>query len=253
VLRAQGHYWQRASDAPIPIEEAKVLWKIYRDLASAKHKQEKFNNAIISKTEHVKKTIHPVICLETGVIYESASAAAIAVDGRATNICNACNGKTGHRQLHTYKGFHWAYYDSTKTYNSNECIPAGRYAPVGCIETGNVYRNAMAAAREVLGATASKEEVMRGRVCISHSISAKIGWRGLHWYKHKDGEYIPSLDEYKDSNKRRCQCIDTGEIFETAKDAGDSIGAAATNIVRCCRGKARSVKGFHWRYYTEEV
>lgn len=43
-------------------------------------------------------------------------------------------------------------------------------------------------------------------------------------------------------------CIDTGKEYSTAQEAALDIGCASTNIVRCCRGKAKTVHGLRWKY-----
>lgn len=48
---------------------------------------------------HQKRAVR---CIETGIVYESIKAAALAVNGHKTGIAHASNGK-----IKTYKGYHW--------------------------------------------------------------------------------------------------------------------------------------------------
>lgn len=48
----------------------------------------------------------PVLCKETGVVYESAEAAAMAISGRANCIARVA---AGMKYRHTHKGLHWQY------------------------------------------------------------------------------------------------------------------------------------------------
>lgn len=58
-----------------------------------------------NKERGIKKRV-PVICIETGVVYPSVSAAKSACGGGAVHISDCCNGK---RQI--AGGYHWAYYN----------------------------------------------------------------------------------------------------------------------------------------------
>ena len=45
--------------------------------------------------------------------------------------------------------------------------------------------------------------------------------------------------------------VDTGEIFEYAKDAADKFGCRAAGISACCRGDQKIYKGYHWKYFDD--
>jgi hypothetical protein len=48
-------------------------------------------------------TAQRIVCVETGIVYESAKDASLTIGGNYRSINNVCkNGKT-------YKGFHWQY------------------------------------------------------------------------------------------------------------------------------------------------
>jgi len=48
--------------------------------------------------------------------------------------------------------------------------------------------------------------------------------------------------------KRPVRCISTGEVFDSAKKAGESIGSQGGKITECCQGKRLTVKGTRWEY-----
>ena len=59
----------------------------------------------------------------------------------------------------------------------------------------------------------------------------------------------------KDSDshvKYPVRCIETGKIYSSSHDAHRDTGLPQGNIYACCKGKRRSVGGFHWEFYTEE-
>lgn len=59
------------------------------------------------------------------------------------------------------------------------------------------------------------------------------------------------LHEFCGRGDTRIKCVDTGQIFSTAKEAAEWARCAATNIIACCKGRCRTVKGYKWRYVKE--
>lgn len=61
-------------------------------------------------------------------------------------------------------------------------------------------------------------------------------------------------DEWKqrisenNSQKRRVRNIETGEVFDTIKEAAGKYNIIPTHITRVCRGKRKSTGGYHWEY-----
>ena len=47
---------------------------------------------------------------------------------------------------------------------------------------------------------------------------------------------------------REVVCIETGEVFANATQAGKAIGTARQNITACCNGKRKKAGGFQWMY-----
>lgn len=56
-----------------------------------------------------------------------------------------------------------------------------------------------------------------------------------------------SPDKIKTSNKR-VTCVETGEVFDSIKEVNVKYGFHAANICKCCKGKAKTANGYHWRY-----
>ena len=50
---------------------------------------------------------------------------------------------------------------------------------------------------------------------------------------------------------KRVICVETGEIFESTRDAALSIGVARETIGQVCRGKREMTHGCHWRFADE--
>ena len=48
--------------------------------------------------------------------------------------------------------------------------------------------------------------------------------------------------------KRKVRNIETGEIFNSIKEAAQKYSIVPTHITRVCRGKRKQTGGFHWEY-----
>ena len=48
---------------------------------------------------------------------------------------------------------------------------------------------------------------------------------------------------------RKILCIDTSEVFDNAKEAGEKTGANPSSIIRCCNGNCKKAGKLKWRYY----
>ena len=47
---------------------------------------------------------------------------------------------------------------------------------------------------------------------------------------------------------REVVCIETGEVFANATQAGKSTGIARQHINACCNGKRKTAGGYQWKY-----
>lgn len=52
--------------------------------------------------------------------------------------------------------------------------------------------------------------------------------------------------------KRKVQCVETGDIFNSVKEAAIFAKTCSANIVNCCKNGNRSTGGYHWEYVEEE-
>ena len=51
------------------------------------------------------------------------------------------------------------------------------------------------------------------------------------------------------SENEKVLCIDTGEVFDNAKEASKKTGANPSAIIRCCNGNCKKAGKLGWRYY----
>ena len=51
------------------------------------------------------------------------------------------------------------------------------------------------------------------------------------------------------NDMRKILCIDTGKVFNNAKEAGEKTGANPSSIIKCCNGNCKKAGKLKWRYY----
>ncbi len=67
--------------------------------------------------------------------------------------------------------------------------------------------------------------------------------------------HVPCSEEKKKTlsknypHKKAVYCEELDIVFESVQECGRQLGASATNISKVCRGKGKTVKGYHLRYY----
>ena len=53
----------------------------------------------------------------------------------------------------------------------------------------------------------------------------------------------------KKENSPAVVCVETGKVYENAKQAADDIGLSySETIYKCCKGKQKTAGGYHWEY-----
>lgn len=71
--------------------------------------------------------------------------------------------------------------------------------------------------------------------------------------------HVPCSEEKKKKlsqsypNKRKVYCEELNMIFDSVQECSRYIGAPATNISKVCRGKGKTVKGYHLKYYDDTI
>lgn len=53
-------------------------------------------------------------------------------------------------------------------------------------------------------------------------------------------------------NCKKVRCIETGIVYNSGKEAAQAMGLDPSHISKCCRGTAKSHKGFHFEFVVEE-
>jgi len=54
------------------------------------------------------------------------------------------------------------------------------------------------------------------------------------------------------NTQRMVQCVETGEIFESVREAGREKQVSPSSIVTCCKNPKKTARGHHWKYVHEK-
>ena len=54
-------------------------------------------------------------------------------------------------------------------------------------------------------------------------------------------------------NKRKVYCEELDTIYESVQECGRQLGISATSISKLCRGKGKTLKGYHLKYYNDTI
>lgn len=165
-----------------------------------------------------------VICANTKQIFdntEQAAEFAKVVPGLIRRICNKKSGTAG--------GYTFYYYEGEKDYPIREI--ENNKCPVICIETGEIFSSIK---------EASKNKSDESNICKCCK-GLKESHKGLHWQYYS---------KYK---VRKIICIETGEIFDNAIEAGKQFNSTSASryIRQCCNKIKKEYKKLHWEYYDE--
>lgn len=54
-------------------------------------------------------------------------------------------------------------------------------------------------------------------------------------------------------NKKPVICIETGIVYDSVQQCAKALNLYATNLVKCCKGKINTTKGYHFQYYNSTI
>ena len=79
----------------------------------------------------------------------------------------------------------------------------------------------------------------------------------LKWQKEHPEEALEmrkiNIAKASEARKKKVQCIETGEIFESASEAARKTpGTLQNKICMVCRGQRNTSGGYHWKYVEED-
>ena len=89
---------------------------------------------------------------------------------------------------------------------------------------------------------ACKKMSLATKKAIDSEIRKKMSERKLAFY---------AAGNKPQTKSRPCYCMETGERFRSLTAAGKAYGVSQPEISRCCKGKAQTAGGYHWRFQEE--
>ena len=147
--------------------------------------------------------------------------------------------------------------------------------PIICIETGETFESVKSAAIKAGVNHSSISQVLNGKTKTAggyhweylreddkqkrgHHFSDDVieHFRKINLGRKMSAKTIEKLSEKaKQRGNKHCQksviCIETGEIFESVKNAADKIGVVQSFLSKVLNGKKKTAGGYHWKFVKE--
>lgn len=180
----------------------------------------------------------PVICLETGKEYDSATYAGELLGICGGNIRSACR-----RGINVKIGIDWFHF-----YYKNEPLPVFIYPQerkVYNIETNEIFPNLIKA-----GESINKTSKLVGMCCRGKIQTAG----GYHWayYDNWNNATEKEKNEIQNQNlkgigrKKKVKCVETNIVYNSQLEASRLTGIGQQSISRVVNGKQSTAGGYHW-------
>ncbi|MFA6832262.1 MAG: GIY-YIG nuclease family protein [Bacteroidaceae bacterium] len=250
----------------------KLLWVYYDEYINMT--QTDINYLIyLAKNPYIGTNIvRKVVCLNTGEVFYSLSEAARRYSLSPSGIIGCCVGKSSHTGIDDKNTpLCWAYYEdylqmtkeevSELLNKAKEKIPS----PVVCLNTRQIF-NTMNDAVKMYGISSSGiiQACKEFTACGKDESGNKLLWLYLNDYNHTSEAEITSRIEYSNGKMkyhggtRPVICLNTSEIFTSAKAASLAYDTVSDGVVHsCCTGKSHSAgtdkngEKLVWLYYDQ--
>jgi group I intron endonuclease len=201
-----------------------------------KHTEEELN-----KMSDGSLNKRPIICIETGEIFDKISDACIDNNLDVSDILKVCN-----KNRKSSGGYHWAFLEDWGKNPTPEdyIIPNSRHVKIYCIELDIIFDTIEDAARYLDVYPSNISGMLRDK----HNAV-----KGYHFAKYDEWILNPNPEKYirKDKNKKEIFKVDDGTIYESAADAERKTGICRHNIVSCCRFETNTAGGYRWMFYED--
>ncbi len=172
-----------------------------------------------------------VLCVETGIEYDSGTEAARQTGLPVSKISEVCSNKRK-----TVGGLNFVFANTPREEWQLNVSPKRR---VLCIETGVEYESISEAARQLNIHQASIGNVCRGK----YGSAGGLHFRFVDVPLEEQKQFV-----YKPDIRRRVLCIETGIEHDSIREAARQTGRCSKKISEICNGKRKSTGGLHFKF-----
>lgn len=213
-----------------------------------KHTEE--TKSILREKSHINGLGRPgtnnrsVICINTGIVYESATAAAKAINAVPSSILDCCRGKTNRA-----KGYYFAFVEDI---DRQERFAEYRGTEPSKADTDETRKKRSAASTGRKWSEESKRKLSESKKGTTLSEETK---EKIRQTKAKNG-YVKS-DETRQraslscKQKKKVLCVELDIVFDSVTAAAKYIAVDKSRIAHCINGAAKTVKGYHFKHVEE--
>lgn len=147
------------------------------------------------------------------------------------------------------------YKTQDKTYGYN--IMEGGIASILPQEVREKISHALMGNKNGLGHPCSEEkkrkisEAQKGRkLTAEHKAKLSMAKKGKKHGRPSEETIKKISDAHK---KKPVVCQETGIIYPSIQNCAKTLGIDATYVCACCKGRVKSIKGFHFHYYENPI
>lgn len=188
--------------------------------------------------EYLNNVCKKVICIESGIIYDSIKSAEELTGFCHSNISRCCRGIYSN-----CGGLHFYFIDNddnilyTKWYSKRKKVIR--------LEGLIIYNNVEDAAK------LNNTTVRTIRSCCYGDIAHIHGYHFEYYNENK--KYQNLLSQYKkpDQGSLKVQCVETQKVYNSIREAARQTNATHEGIRLCCNKKGKTSGGLHWQFYLE--
>ena len=188
----------------------------------------------------------PVICINTGVIYESASAADRAIGASQGSVLESCNGRRG---VNRAKGYYFAFVEDT---DRQERFAAYRGAQPSKADTEETKQKKSVAMKGVVWSEERNRKISEAKKGVKKSpetIEKMKQAKALNPRRMTEEEKARASANCK--HKKKVLCVELDIIFDSTTAAAKHVGVNKSQISHCIHGRVKTVKGFHFKLVEE--
>ena len=213
-----------------------------------KHTEE--TKAIISEKSRISGLGRPgttnkaVICINTGIVYDTVLAAAKAIGASSSAVSGCCHGITNRA-----KGYYFAFVEDI---DRQEYFAAYKGMPPSKADTEETKQKRSAAMRGMVWSEERNRKISEAKKGVKkspESVEKMKQTKALNPRKMTEEEKARASANCK--HKKKVLCEELNIIFDSIAAAAKYVGVDKSRIAHCINGRAKTVKGFHFKQVEE--